>query len=299
MEETKEIMEKEASELSLKNEESKDAEVLYEDISRRKENTKHFRMKNGNFMAVVYDEPVHKLNEKTGKLEEIKEEFMETEEEYEASTKHFKVKLPKKEGRRKFVTVEKDGKSVSFRFASGKPTHTKRPEAKMHSVKKHYWEHKKYPTLKYEKVDNITSLEYEVNDGGIKENIVLTKCPETSTFKFDMMCNGLTPKLSENKKRVILLDENEEAVMVIPPANMTDDNGVYSEDIHYELCETENGTTLEMVVENDWLSAYERKYPVTIDPRVDVIGGTANETIMKQICSNGSTFMTGESFNVI
>ena len=208
MEETKEIMEKEASELSLMNEESKDAEVLYEDVSRRKENTKHFRMKNGNFMAVVYDEPVHKLNEKTSKLEEIKEEFTETEEEYEASTKHFKVKLPKKEGKRKFVTVEKDGKSVSFRFASGKPTHTKRPEAKMHSVKKHYWEHKKYPTVKYEKVDNITSLEYEVNDSGIKENIVLTKCPETSIFKFDMMCNGLTPKLSENKKRVILLDEN-------------------------------------------------------------------------------------------
>ena len=102
MEETKEIMEKEASELSLKNEESKHAEVLYEDGSRRKENTKHFRMKNGNFMAVVYDEPVHKLNEKTGKLEEIKEEFTETEEEYEASTKHFKVKLPKKEGKRKF-----------------------------------------------------------------------------------------------------------------------------------------------------------------------------------------------------
>ena len=284
----------ESTELILMKNEDKETEILYEDVSRRKENTKHFRMKNGNFMAVVYDEPVHKLNEKTGKLEEIKEEFTEGETDYEASMKSFKVKLPKKEGKRKFVTVEKDGKSVSFRFASGKPTHTKRPEAKMYSEKKHYWELKKYPSIRYDKVDSITSLEYEVFDGGIKENIVLAKCPETSTFKFDIKCNGLTPKLSEDKKTVLLLDEQENMVMVIPPSNMMDDNGVYSEDIHYELCESENVTTLEMVVENDWLSISERKYPVVIDPRIDILdddGFTAAK--MREICSNGSVVKSG------
>ena len=42
-------------------------EVLFEDTSKRSERVKHFRMKDGSFMAAIYDKPVHYLDEKTGK----------------------------------------------------------------------------------------------------------------------------------------------------------------------------------------------------------------------------------------
>lgn len=39
-------------------------EILFEDISLREENVKHFRLKDGSYRAVVYDTPVHYLDDK-------------------------------------------------------------------------------------------------------------------------------------------------------------------------------------------------------------------------------------------
>ena len=58
----------EAEELTLEVKKPSTSKVLYEDTSRRQKNTKHFRLQNGNFMAVMYDKPVHKIDPKTGKV---------------------------------------------------------------------------------------------------------------------------------------------------------------------------------------------------------------------------------------
>ena len=50
-------------EASLVPEEPVCDEILFEDISLREENIKHFRMKDGSYRAVVYDTPVHYLDD--------------------------------------------------------------------------------------------------------------------------------------------------------------------------------------------------------------------------------------------
>ena len=64
----------EAEELTLEEKKPSTSKVLYEDTSKRGKNTKHFRLQNGNFMAVMYDHPVHKLDPDTGKYVDIASE---------------------------------------------------------------------------------------------------------------------------------------------------------------------------------------------------------------------------------
>jgi hypothetical protein len=70
--------------LRLMDEQIEETDVLYEDVRRRDEKSKHFRLKNGNYMAVIYDRPVHKKDKLTGKYVDINHEFKETDDEYEA-----------------------------------------------------------------------------------------------------------------------------------------------------------------------------------------------------------------------
>ena len=62
------------------------SEVLFEDTSKRSENVKHFRMKNGQYMAAVYDKPVHSFDKATGKFVDIAHHFNEKDDCYEAAT---------------------------------------------------------------------------------------------------------------------------------------------------------------------------------------------------------------------
>lgn len=65
----------EAEELELMNEVQSETDVMYEDIRKRGKSTKHFRLKNGNYRAVIYDHPVHKYDEKDGRFADVSTEY--------------------------------------------------------------------------------------------------------------------------------------------------------------------------------------------------------------------------------
>ena len=90
-------IENDEPELTLMEESSTEAssDILFEDTSKRSENTKHFRMKNGSYMAAIYNKPVHKLDKETGKFVNIAHRFDEKEDCYEAETEKFKARFPK------------------------------------------------------------------------------------------------------------------------------------------------------------------------------------------------------------
>ena len=110
------ISDVEAANLTLERKNPSTSKVLYEDTSKRGTNTKHFRLQNGNFMAVMYDHPVHKLDPDTGKYVDVASEVKETDTEYETVMDQFKVRMPKTEGKDRYVTIEKDGREISWRF---------------------------------------------------------------------------------------------------------------------------------------------------------------------------------------
>ena len=300
--ETKEryIKSSEAEELELMKEPQSETDIMYEDTRKREKNTKHFRLKNGNYRAVIYDHPVHKYDEESGRFVDIPTDYGETENDYEAEFENYKVKFPKKDGKRRFITVNKGDKRFSWRYAFEKEgERNTRASAHLHSVNKNKWDNER-AHIKYEKIDGKSDLEYSVNDGGIKESIILSECPENSVFSFEIKMHGLVPRLSENKKRVELVSdkaefETAEAEMVIPEPNMIDNNGAYSEELHYEIRKTENGTFLDVVANNAWLADPDRVYPVTVDPVVEIKGSSyiTTYTYKKGLLSNPQDHFVG------
>ena len=297
--ETKEryIKSSEAEELELMKESQSETDIMYEDTRKREKNTKHFRLRNGNYRAVIYDYPIHKYDEESGRFVDIPTDYSETENDYEAEFENYKVKFPKKDGKRRFITVNKGEKKFSWRYAFEKEGERNiRSSAHLHSVNKNKWDNER-SHIKYVKIDGKSDLEYSVNDGGIKESIILSECPETSVFSFEIKTHGLVPRLSANKKRVELVSNKEEvataeAEMVIPEPNMVDNNGAYSEELHYEIRKTENGTFLDIIADNTWLADPDRVYPVTVDPVVKIIGGTVGFIKVVQITSADSSSPT-------
>ena len=68
--------------------------------------------------------------------------------------------------------------------------------------KKEAWDLEKVPSVRYEKADGDTDFQYDISEDGVKESIVLKKCPETKEFVFEMKLQGLKAELSEDKKEV-------------------------------------------------------------------------------------------------
>ena len=288
------IKDVEAEELTLEEKKPSTSKVLYEDTSKRGENIKHFRLQNGNFMAVMYDHPIHKLNPDTGKFVDISSEITETDTDYEAIMSCFKVRLPKAEGKEDFVTVEKDRREISWKFIPRSTSrHKKSMAAFTNKMKRDPWDIGNHPSVKYEKADTNVDLEYDVSDDGVKESIVLTKNPDCKTFTFQMKFKGLLPVLSEDKKLVSLVRDDDDIgsempEMKIPPAYMEDANDAFCDDIHYEIRKTDGGTFLDLVLDSDWLSDPERAYPVVIDPRVEISRYSGNSLQLVELCSDGN-----------
>lgn len=285
-------IETDEQELTLMENSSNDtsSEILFEDTTKRSENVKHFRMKNGHYMAAVYDKPVHTFDKVTGKFVDIVHRFDEKEECFEAETDRFKARFPKKEGKRKFVTVEKDGRSVSWRYIPATNSHKKHAVAAIHQHERaSLMELPRFPQLKYEKTEGQIDLEYGITEQGVKENIVLAKHPKHSTFRFELKLDGLRAVLAEDKKSILLFAEDmetDEPEFIIPPVNMTDAAGVYSEAAYYELVVDENNTVMEIVIDPEWLLAEERLYPVIVDPQIFMYNnGSTNPWTMASVNS--------------
>ena len=81
-----------------------EATVLGEDISKRTENEKHFRMSDGSMIAVTYDEDVHYL--KDGKYEEIDNSLTSENDEYGIKGSSTDIKFSKKAKENKILTIK-------------------------------------------------------------------------------------------------------------------------------------------------------------------------------------------------
>lgn len=123
-------------------------------------------------------------------------------------------------------------------------------------------------SLTYKKVFDGVDLEYFVNSLGLKENIIVNKRLPDYIFSFTVITNGLQLTL-EDGGNITAYNEDGEAIFIIPAPNMTDNNGVYSEEVYYELTKNEEDNyLLSVIADTDWFNDSARAFPVKIDPIV-------------------------------
>ncbi|MBR5553612.1 MAG: RHS repeat protein, partial [Clostridia bacterium] len=273
--------------------------ILFEDVKKRDERTKHFRTKDGKYIAATFRNPIHVLDESTGEYVDIADTFEEKEDCFESKNPRYNARFPKEDSEASFVSIEKNGRSVDWHFRF------KNSAKKKASVKKKE-KHSKlecdaFPTVRYEGNSDDCVLEYKLTESGIKEDIILFSRPEKSEFEFDFKIKGLDAILDDDKKTIKLFANDTESVepeFVLPKIVMFDAAGVYSEDAHYEIEEHGNKLTVKVIASDEWLLSDERVYPVTIDPQVNTTDDSALVRSYANVFSNGTTYTGSSSFRV-
>ena len=241
-------------------------EIVEELTGRRDGNTKHYRLKDGSVMAVMYSEPVHK--EENGRFVDIDNTLVEGQSDYANLNGVYDVRFAKKAKNNKMVTLNIDGYEISFGFDRAKSNSAK--AFNKQSGKKGTLE-KIASRVEYKNVLSDTDLRYDLDGGKLKESIILNKYNGQSEFVFNYKFGSLLPE-KDAAGTVLLKNREGEPVAVIDAPYMFDASGAQSTDIDVTLVKHGSGYRYILTASENWLNSPDRVYPVTIDPTTSTYG---------------------------
>lgn len=251
-------------------------DLTYEIVSLRDENVKHFQLSDGTYQAVVYGEPVHRLNS-SGEWEEIDNSL--TEAGGAIVTGDSRVKFAKKiTGNESIYTLHNGSYKVTVGLLGA--------QKKVEGVVENASESEEGTTKLQQliNVDNISSsityadildgidIEYIVVSNSIKENIIIKEHSDSYSYTFTLALNGLTAEL-ENGNILLCDSSTGNIVYCIPAPYMYDAKGTESTEVFYTLTSSNNGKyEFTLTADVEWINSEERAFPVVIDPSLVDIG---------------------------
>lgn len=287
----------------------------------REENVKHFRLDNGTYEVVVYDDPVHRLDA-DGKWQDIDNNLalqnIKGVQLYSTSDArvHFaKGFAPNSQ----ILSLNEEGYSLSMSFISNlmaseelsamgtvaEPLVTNAPtrsEAKAWDTLAEAIEVNNSASIVYPNVRANTDLEYILQGNNIKENIIV-KAPSASyVYRFRIQAEGLVAELDDTGNVRLFDADTGEQKYIIPAPYMYDANGEVSHEVVYGL--TSNGVgdyNLSVVADSTWINSSEREFPVTIDPTIvadSLVYDTYISSILADTNYGSSTRMSVSTRNI-
>ncbi len=282
--------------------ETEEAYILSEDLTKREENVKHFRMSDGSFVAAQYDSPIHYVNsegewvEYDNSLSEIEatEEqaalFGETEL-YTTGNETKNVVFAPKSNSNTLVSYEAKDYPISLNYQSAKKSYIKVDDEELNLKG-----NDAYLTLPdisqeviYEDIFNDVDLQYIVSPGKLKENIILKSSEAENTFTVNYNIGELTAEIVDSQ--TINLKNNDDAIIyTISAPYMYDSNGVISEDVTLTVDKNKNGKLrVNISADSEWLQNEKRVYPVVIDPTITT--ETTQSAIDSVFVANNSSYL--------
>lgn len=299
-----------------------ESKILAEQKEKRDRNTKYFLTENHGGIAAVYPYPVH--YEENGEWKEIDNSLREEntgEEGYENKAACVKVKFAKHGDSPKMVTLKKGSHKLSWGLENVQADEKEKkkktvfriyerqnesadiageiPEAE-ERINASAWNRKQMHLAGtvsggiYENIREGVDLEYLIQGETVKENVILKEASAAEEpLRFCLNHKGLTLSKEENGElifRAAKKGEDEEIFRLKAPC-MYDAAGSYSAAVSYEMETVKEGETILTIrVDQEWLKAKERQYPVVIDPNVETIRQTANirDTFVREKYPNSS-----------
>lgn len=260
------------------------SDVIVEDESLREEKVKHFRMPDGSYTAVSYNNAIHR-KDSNGIWQDIDNRMNETtiKNKQAYSTTDGRMVFSKKINYDDptVFKLSENGYSIKVSFANADIKNT---TAKLSNHAKKYaptnaddieTQYKKLKTIDnnttiaYKNVLKGMTLEYVLSANNIKENIIVEKADDSYVYTFIYELTGLVAVLNDDGS-VVLADETAQTpVYEIPAPYMYDANNVTSNNVSYALNDLGKGT-YELIVSADeaWINSNERAFPVVIDPTI-------------------------------
>ena len=259
-----------------------DSDVIIEDESQREESVKHFKMPDGSYKAVVYTQPVHRMDA-NGVWQDIDnrmdESTVKNKQAYVTSDGRtvFSKKISSKDAT--VFELTENGYSIKVSFADDGIKNT---TAKLSNHAEKYkptgaddieTQYKKLnmidnnTTIAYRNLLKGMTLEYVLSGNDVKENIVIKRKADDYTYAFIYELENLFAELNEDGS-IDLFDENSgDFVCEIPAPYMYDDDGAVSYDVSYALEDLGDGIyKLTVSADEEWINSSERAFPVVIDP---------------------------------
>lgn len=249
---------------------------IFEDINRREENVKHFRLEDGTYMAAQYDTAVHSLDE-NGEWQNIDNTLYESGSEY--STSNARVKFAKKiTGNESIFTLHENNRKITLSLdgaikkTSGMATNTETEfDETATTLQKMMTLDKLSSRIIYEDIIDGVDLEYIVISNNVKENIIVKEQKDAYSYSFTLKLHNLSASLSSAGDVEITDPDSDEVLYIIPAPVVYDANMTYaSETDAYYTLETigQNEYRLTVSANTSWMNASERAFPVTIDPAI-------------------------------
>lgn len=262
---------------------------IFEIVSRREKNVKHFRMPDGTVQAVVYGTAVHRKdtdgvwqdinNNLSANVSKVKNAYA-TDDLRLIFAKQY---LPNEQ----LFVLNEDGYSVAMKLmgaplstgtglelqgAASVTTVTNAPTREANATYRTIEEAqtvRNASSITYTNVRANTDLEYVLTGDSVKENIVVKQAGGSYTYDFALTLSGLTATLRADGSVQLSDAETETEQYVIPAPYMYDANGNYSWDVSYTLTQTGEGAyRMTVIADPDWINAEGRAFPVTVDPTI-------------------------------
>ena len=250
--------------------------VLGEMTDERTPNTKTFRLSDGSFVLADYDKPVH-FEDQNGKWTDYDNTLKYIEDEgfagYENTASDVLMRFAESANDKGLVSLQSGkyaiGMLLKDAFSGGKTEITNTAEAPEGNDIDSATTLTKYSSgITYKDIYENTDLQYILNGGNLKENIIVKERTGEYTYTFDLALEGLVAALAEDGSVLLNDDETGEAVFVIPAGYMYDTNYECSNNVYFSIEEKDGVLTLTVIADAEWMDDEERAFPVTIDPTI-------------------------------
>ena len=249
-------------------------------IALREENIKHFDMGNGTFQAIAYSHPVHKLDS-DGNWQDIdfgmtltgtrSSRVYANEEAGAAFAENYVANQP-------IMTLSDEENAISMSLITTNVNSAARLNTNTTIAAEVTNPQNSFQTIEdaksadfsskilYEEVFPGVDLEYIVDPGTVKENIIVNEKATTYQYSFALNLTGLYPVMQDDGSIIVYDQDADTKEYEIPAPFMYDALGNVSEDVAYALIGSGNTYTLTVTANADWINTEGRNFPVTIDP---------------------------------
>lgn len=262
-----------------------EAKASTEVVALREENVKHFDMGDGTYQAISYSHPVHE-KDSNGNWQDI--DFGMTRKQTRgvatytnaASGTAFAATYTQNAP---LVTLSGEGTSIAMTLApsgtnknasafttqsiatANANAQVSNPQSTIRTIEDA--ENAKFSsTIFYNDVMPNIDLEYIVDPGTVKENIIVKAPAEEYAYLFSMDLTGLYPELLDDGSIALYNETTKEMDYAIPAPFMYDGLGNMSEDVAYTLVKIQGTYYLKVIANADWINKEGRTFPITIDP---------------------------------
>lgn len=284
---------------------AEEPQIVNELTELREESAKHFILDDGTRMAVQYEAPVHFKDSKdnwvdydnsliNADVSATPDEIAETE--YTNKKSDFDVKIAKKSKENNMIKVTTDNYEISWGYAGVNKSKIQiindteeLTGNEVHTVLKNATQEVLYTDV-YKDVD----IQCFINTTGVKENIVLKSRNAQKEFTINYKLNGLSA-IQKDEKTIELKDSKNNLVYTISAPVMTDSAGNESEVVTLTIAEQKNNKLkVKIAVNENWVNAWERSFPVYIDPDLTIYQETNGSNIeTANLLSNQPNTATG------